>query len=96
MTIYGDGVNLFTLWNFNLVRISLIRVTNSQENMYQKRVVGYTRNLHRTERCSIRHKFLVPETFKHSRPYRTTLVTCTGASFRYVSCASFLSVCQPY
>ena len=29
-----------------------------------------TRNLHRIERCSIWCKFLVPETFKHSRPIK--------------------------
>jgi len=53
-----------------------------------------TRNLNRIERSSIRCKFLVPETFKHSRPikphnfghvHRCKLLV-------KVSCTSFLSV----
>ena len=63
-----------------------------------KQLVGLldTCKLHRIERSSIRCKFLVPETFKHSRPIpnRTILVTCIGAM--QVSGTSFLGVCHRY
>ena len=70
---------------------NLMGVTHAQETC--------TRNLYRIKRCSHPYKFLVPETFRHSRPIKRHNfghVHLCKFPVGQVSFTSFFSVCHPY
>jgi len=81
--------------SYTLQKASIGFIHNWDDSSWHSLKKLCTRNFHWIERSSIRCKFLVPETCKHSRPIKPPKFGRVHDASVQVCCKSFLSVVGP-